>query len=262
MTRLRIFFAGIIALAVVASVLLERRAQFKFRENEALLRQQERQLTKLASENLRLSGLIDQAKTNRMSAEDRTAELARLRAKLDALRQQANQLAKRVAENRRLVGTQFLSMGQSNIPGHNHVMASTMSMVGDPSESAKLHDATALTAALRRYTDEHQGEFPLNLNQVAPYLTTASDAASPPTANAPLTGTNDFEVVFQGSQNDLTNIPPDTVALIRERQPWQTPAGKWARVYGFADSSVIIESDDNFQSWDAQHIIPSPSAGQ
>jgi hypothetical protein len=88
------------------------------------------------------------------------------------------------------------------------------------------------------------------------------DSNSSPFANAPLTGTNDFELVFQGSQSDLTNIPPRRVALIRERQ-CLTLEGKWERVYGYADGAVeIIQSDDNFQSWDAQHIIPSQPDGQ
>jgi hypothetical protein len=78
-----------------------------------------------------------------------------------------------------------------------------------------------------------------------------------------LSGTNDFEIVYQGSQNDLTNIPPRRVALLRERQPWLTPEGKWARVYAYADGAANrVESDDNFQSWEAQHIIPPSGNGR
>ncbi len=257
MPKLRIFFTGIVVVMAVASVLLERRAQAKFRENEAVLRQQERQLTELETENQRLSDLIAQAKTNRAPQVDRTAELAQLRAKVEVLRNQANQLAKGVAEIRRLTGAQYLSMSQSNLPEHNHILANTMTMSPD-TKNGKINDARALMAALRRYTDANQGLFPLNLNQVDPYLAKASGSDSP------LTGTNDFEVAFHGSQNDLTNIPPLTVALIRERQPWQTPDGKWARTYAFDDDIALIvgESDDNFQSWDAQHVVPSPAAGQ
>jgi hypothetical protein len=81
--------------------------------------------------------------------------------------------------------------------------------------------------------------------------------------NTPLSGTNDFEIVYQGSQNDLTNIPPRRVALLRERQPWLTPEGKWARVYAYADGAANrVESDDNFQSWEAQHIIPPSGNGR
>ena len=64
-------------------------------------------------------------------------------------------------------------------------------------------------------------------------------------------------------QNDLTNIPLRRVALIRERQPWLTANGKWARVYGLADGAACpVETDDNFQSWDAQYIIPPPDGRQ
>ena len=258
MTKLKILCSAIIIAAVVASVVLERRSQARSRENEAVLRQQDHQFAGLAAENQRLyqrlSDLIAQSRTNHAPADDRTAELAQLRAKVEALRNQANQLAKRVAENRRLTGAQYLSMGQTNLPGHIHILADIMTM-SPGTENGKINDARALMAALRRYTDANQGLYPLNLNQVEPYLAKASGIDSP------LTGTNGFEIAFQGSQNDLTNIPPHTVALIRERQPWQTPDGKWARTYVFDDGiALIVESDDNFQSWDAQHVVPSPNA--
>ena len=67
-------------------------------------------------------------------------------------------------------------------------------------------------------------------------------------------------IIFQDSQKDLSNIPPRRIALIRERQPWQTPEGKWARTYGYADGAAsIVESEDNFESWDGQHVVPSPT---
>ncbi len=71
-----------------------------------------------------------------------------------------------------------------------------------------------------------------------------------------------FEIVYQGSYNELTNVPLQAVALIRERQPWPTPGGKWARIYIMAGEIEIVESDDNFQSWEAAHIIPPQTAGQ
>jgi len=50
--------------------------------------------------------------------------------------------------------------------------------------------------------------------------------------------------------------------VIRERQTWIAPSGKRARVYGMADGrSEIIESDDDFKAWEAEHIIAAP-AGQ
>jgi hypothetical protein len=184
-------------------------------------------------------------------------ELAQLRVKVEVLRQQTNQLAKQWAENRRSAGAQFFSRGDFNLMEHNQ--ESAIAPADAPGAAGKLNDARTLTTALRRYANEHQGEFPLSLDQVAPYLPKPLEADSPPGVNAPLTGTNDFEIVYQGSQNDLTNISPRRVALIRERRPWMTPDGKWARVYGSADGDAsMVVSDDNFQSWDARHIFPPP----
>jgi hypothetical protein len=251
----------VVAIAVIASVLIQRRNQAKLSENDAIVQRQDNRLAELAAENQRLSNLLVQTKSKSATAEDRTGELAQLRAKVEALRQQTNQVAKQVAENRRLAGVQFFSQGDFDLLEHNKETA--ISFGGGPRAAGKLNDARAITAALRKYADQYQGVFPLNLDQAAAYLPQALEPDSPPSANAPLTGTNYFEIVYRGSQNDLTNIPLRRVALIRERQPWMTPDGKWARAYGFADGAAeMVESDDNFQSWDAQHIIPPPDAGQ
>jgi hypothetical protein len=262
MKQLQVFLTGLmVVVAVTASLLIQRRAQSILRENEAVLRRQGIQLADLAAQNQRLSNLALQTKTNSATA-DLTAELAKLRAKAESLRQQANRLAKQLAETRRSMGVRFFSRGDFNLLDHNRQTAITAGG-GPPVEGGKLNDAKSLTAALRTYADAHQGGFPLNLDQVAAYLPKPPEADTPEWANKPLTGTNDFEIMFQGSQNDLTNIPARRVALIRERQPWLTPDGKWARVYGYADGAAgIVESDDNFQSWEAQHIIPPQTAGQ
>jgi multidrug efflux pump subunit AcrA (membrane-fusion protein) len=264
MRKLNILFIGIISGALAASVLLECRARAKFRDNEAVLREQENRLAGLAAENQRLSALIAQAKTNRAGAEDRTAELAQLRAKVEALRRQTNQLAPlagQETEQRRLAAVQFFATGDSNLLQHNY--STGIVPGGGPRLTGKLNDAKALAAALRHYASDHQGEFPASLDLIAAYLPKPLDASSSPFADAPLTGTNDFEIVFQGSQSDLSNIPPRRVALVRERQPCFTLEGKWERVYGYADGAVeIIQSDDNYQSWDAQHVVPSQAASQ
>jgi len=88
---------------------------------------------------------------------------------------------------------------------------------------------------IRRRTS---GRVSLNLDQIATYfpnigsrLTFVGERASD--------RSNDFEIVYQGSQNDLTNIPLRRVALIRERQPWLTANGKWARVYGLPMALLV-----------------------
>ena len=93
---------------------------------------------------------------------------------------------------------------------------------------------------------EHNGDFPSSLSRATNYFPTGQ-----------ISGTNDFDIVYAGSLRDLSNVPAESVALIREREPWQTKDGKWARVYGFADGSASrVESDDDFRSWDAQYVLP------
>src|SRR5205809_248527 len=107
MTKSTIILAGmILAAALVASLLTPHSSKGKLRENDTLLRQQHDQLAELSAENQRLSNLILKIKTNSSQAEDRTAELAKLRTKAESLRHQTNQLAKKLADGRRLAGAQ------------------------------------------------------------------------------------------------------------------------------------------------------------
>jgi type II secretory pathway pseudopilin PulG len=262
MTRFKfILTAIIVAAAILTSLLVQHQNQAKLHENDVLWGQQENQLAELAAENRRLSHLVAQTKTASTAVGDETAELSKLRVTAETLRQQSDLSAKQLAETRRSAGVQMFASGDFNLSEHNKEL--TITFAGGPRATGKLNDARAITAALRKYAGEHQGEFPVNLDQIKAYLPKPSEADSPLTANAPLTGTNDFEIVYRGSQNDLTNIPLRKVALIRERQPWLTADGKWARVYGFADGAASpVESDDNFQSWEAQYIIPPPDARQ
>ncbi|HEU0011823.1 MAG TPA: hypothetical protein VFT34_18560 [Verrucomicrobiae bacterium] len=271
MTRSKLILAGLaVVAALVVSVLLQLRLQSRLSQKAAASHHQEVQLAELLAEGQRLSNLLAQATNRSASPEGLMVEsTSRLRAEAEALRHQTNQLARQLAEQLRLAdqlaaarlraGVRAYAAGDSNLLAQNKELGITFA--DGPRATGKLNDARALTAALRKYSDERAGEFPVNLDQVALYLPKTLEPDSSPWANAPLTGTNDFEIVYQGSQNDLSNIPPRRVALLRERQPWLTPQGKWARVYGYADGAAgIVESEDNFQSWDAQHIIPPPNA--
>src|SRR6185312_11907344 len=126
--------------------------------------------------------------------------------------------------------------------------------------SGKVSDGRAFAAALRKYAAEHGGQFPSTLEQVTAYLPRPLTNNAPSWINAPVSGTNDFEIVYQGTTNELGNIPARRVALLRERQPWLTPDGKWARAYAYADGAAeVVASDDNFESWDAVHVVPPPA---
>ena len=124
----------------------------------------------------------------------------------------------------------------------------------DEMVAGKIKDASSLSEAIEHYLANHQDQFPSSLDQLAPYLQKE---------HLSLTGTNEFEIVYAGTYARFTNIPVQGVAVFRERQAWLAPSGKWARLYVTADGHRhIVESDDNFQAWEAEHIFPPPSAGQ
>ena len=114
-------------------------------------------------------------------------------------------------------------------------------------------DARNLSKAIRSYAQEHEGEVPTSFDQAAAFFYEDQD---PPQADG-------FEIIYQGSLKELTNIPLRAVALIRERQAWATPSGKWARIYVLADGHLtVVESDDDFRTWEEGHVIPAKDANR
>jgi RNA polymerase sigma factor (sigma-70 family) len=59
----------------------------------------------------------------------------------------------------------------------------------------------------------------------------------------------------------LRKSPGGDVAILREKIPYQTPDGKWERVYGMSSGSAetIISEDGNFENWEKEHSSISPS---
>jgi len=245
-------FAGI-----AASLLLQRHGAAAIREDQNSLRLQQDEIERVTAEShLLSSGVAETEQVANARGTDYAAELGRLRAEAAALRAQEVQLSNQQWSIRLSAGVSLLSVGNRNLTEHNRTIESTMAGGPRPG-SGKLNDARSFAAALRKYAREHEGQFPSTLDQVTAYLPQPLTNNAPGWLNAPVSGTNDFEIVYQGSTNELGNIPARRVALLRERQPWLTPDGKWARAYGFVDGAAEIDvSDDNFQSWDEVHVVP------
>ncbi len=199
---------------------------------------------------------------NRPAADSQAAELVKLRTEAKALRQKVDELRKQVAEHVQWRPAQAQSSASPSSSVASAVVSDATSEAyridlyklacAAPhslplTNNLTMNDARNLSRALRLYAREHQGEIPADFGQAALYFETNRE---PPHAS-------EFELVFQGSMQDLTNVPEQAVALIRERQPWPTPSGQWARVYIMAGlEEKVVESADNFQSWEADHLIP------
>jgi hypothetical protein len=111
---------------------------------------------------------------------------------------------------------------------------------------SKFDDAKIYCTGMLLYAQKNQNLFPTNLNLTLPYLKEVSRTPS---------GTNRFEILYQGSFLQLTN----PASIVIRGEPWQGKSERWTRVYGFADGHCEVHSqvDGNFDAWEKRHLPPT-----
>ncbi len=232
-----------IAASLVVTLFLFRTAQVKLRENDKTVLWQDEQVAGLMAEQERMSNQWVAAGS---ATRNQESELARLRRLAQALQVQTNELANNLARQRPMQVSPTAAKREPRPPEYYDELHRRA--------GGKTRDAVNLSQVFTRYASDHQGRFPSSLDQTTTYLQRD---------NLPLSGTNQFEILYHGSIDDLKGIPGGAVALFRDRQTWLAPSGKPARVYGLANgSSQIVESDDDFKTWEAEHVFSSSAASQ
>jgi hypothetical protein len=101
-TKLKITVGAVLVTGVGATLVLERQAQARLRNQNNALRQQVEQSAQLSEENQRLTNLLARSNANSSAAQNQLPELLRLRGEVGALRQQKGELDNLRAENREL----------------------------------------------------------------------------------------------------------------------------------------------------------------
>jgi hypothetical protein len=249
MTTLKLGVVGAIVVGgVVTPLAIQHQSLVKQREENQTLRQQVEQMATLETENDRLSNFVVRAHS--AASDDQLRELLRLRGEVGMLRSQTNQLELLRNENRRLQAS-LAKPGPK--PEEKEVDPGSAERV---TAIAKMNDAKLLMLGLILYAGDHTQQVARSLDQLEPYLHTSTPS---------LTGTNQFELVYQGSFKDIPNgSPASQTILVREQQGWQASDGSWHRAYGFADghSELHRSSDGDFAAWEKQHLFSPPSAGQ
>jgi hypothetical protein len=237
MTKFKIIsVAGLAIAGVAASLMIQHASHRKFLERDDLLRKQGEQLAALTAEHQRLSDLAAHAQDEQ--AVDHTAELAKLRREAEALKKQTNDLVLPMEKSR---------ASRISRPAPN----AELSPQEFQERMRHMWEARDAATAFLQYAGDHQQQFPSNLDQIASYLAKE---------NRTMSGTDQFDILYQGSLDKLDGVPLGAVAVIRSQQTWQGTNGNMTRVYGLADGhSQVVASDDNFQSWEAQHVISPPS---
>ena len=244
--------AGAISAVVVASavttLVIQQQSQANLRSTDATLQQQAEQMVQLQSENQRLANLA--ALPDRSPA-SRRAELQRLRDEVAASRRQANDLAALREEGRQLQASLAKTRQELFYPDRRPI---------SPTEETKARTRYCmnLAVALLEYASDHQEQIPSNFDQAAKSITERfiSEGIEQKSNLAPA----QFEIVYHGSRDALTNYAhPEGILLVRERQPWKHPDGRWMKVYAFTDGSGTVHSEpkDQFEAWEKRHILPS-----
>ena len=238
MTKLKTGIFGAIIIAGVATPLvIHRQAQAQLRDRDSAFQRQSDQLAQLTAENARLSNLIAHADTS--VTQSQSSELLRLRGEVGVLKGQLAEALNLQERSKRAAQAQ-----RENVPADQQREAAM----------ARLNYPKHWMTAFLEYAAQNQGLCPTNFDQAIAFY---SGRFKDQTNLMP----DQFEIVYQGSFNDLPNR--ESIIVIREKEAVQSFDGVgWHRAYGFADGHAELHKavDGNFQAWEQQRMIAPPLA--
>jgi hypothetical protein len=231
---------GIVLIAAAVLVWQQHQIQLAAREENRALRQE---VEALSAENARLSNQVSVVSAPvAPTANSQEREVLRLRNEVGALKRL---LAEAARAQPKIQPTQQPATGSApEQPDPLKEMA-----------ISKLNLAKGWVLASMLYAQQHGGQFPPDFESAAPFVPEGVNAETNLT-------TAQFEITYKGAMNELTN--PQSIIVIREKEPWQTSDGGWVKGYGFADGHSEIHKavDGNFQPWEAQHMVGAGGQGQ
>jgi len=237
MKKLGIIVIAAVVIAGAAAVLvIHSRSKARLREGVARLREQSDQISALAAEQERLSKCA--AEPTRGQTNGSAAEMAKLRGEIAALKRQTNDLAQE--KTRGPKATQTASGNSTPVQRTQEYWKELRQTAG--TRPVEVRD---LGQAFGDYAFDHQNQAPTSLDQLSKYL--ADNKAT-------MSGTNQYEIIFHGSLDQLRGLPWGSIAVVRDAQPWPGPDGTMMRTYGFPGglSQMII---DGLQPWTSEHVI-------
>jgi RNA polymerase sigma factor (sigma-70 family) len=232
-TQLKFGLGALVAAGVATTFVIQHQAQTRLRdENQSL----EQQIVQLQNSSADLSNQIADLNASKNMSDEQFNDLLRLRNEVGMLRQRTNELWK--AQSQFKYSPPQDQSSQSNSPAQQQRQIVI----------ARLNNARNLAMGFIMYAGDNQGQFPTNFGQIDTY-----------TNQYPNNGTNGFEIVYQGSRNQITNL--GDVIVVQESEPWPTYDGRWGKIYGFADGHAEFhaEANSDFSNFEQQHSISPPS---
>lgn len=240
-TKLKVGAATFVLAAIAALIVWQQQQAKRLTAEVAALRGQLERAEALQEENQRLR---DQGKTATDTSQATARELLRLRAQAGAMRQLEQ-------DNARLKSERDLAVKQA--AQEQPEPDGPYDRLYGQGANTKMRHAMRWGIALSMYSRQPEGLFPERLQEVVPFL--PADLSAEDKAQTALTA-DQYELLYHGRLEDMTNPPPEGAIIIREKQPWQTTQGAWARAYIFGDGHGLVHSerDGKFESWEGPRL--------
>jgi hypothetical protein len=249
MTKVNI---GVISALLVAGVttplILDHQARTRLRlENQSLLSQLQEQAA-LREENERLSERLALLFAKPLKAPQEQSELMKLRSEVTMLRRETlEQKAELDSKAKSSAGAARNDQADTN--------QDPVDMKFGPGAGLRMRNGKTWGLVLEQYVLENQ-HLPINLAQMTNLILGVRLFGDMKNLTALI---DHFELIDNVPANSTSN-PSHPAIVMREKEPWQTLDGNWAKTYVFADGSTLIhtEPDANFEKWEATQVSPVP----
>lgn len=234
-TQIKLGLGALVVAGAATAFVIQHQMQSRLLAQNQSLRQQ---IAQLQNDNNDLSNRLADAGDAKKLSGDQFNELLRLRGEVGRLRQQTNEMGELQTTLQSSLQKQAFQSSENDSRSNEERQAAI----------AKINDARNLATQFILYASDNQGFVPTNHDQLYSYNN-----------QYPISGTNHFEIEYQGSLNAITN--PSSVILVQS-DPWETYEGKWAKAYGFADghAEVHAEANGDFTAFEQQHSVSPPTS--
>jgi hypothetical protein len=239
-TKLKLGLSALVVAGATTALVVQHQAQETLRtDNEALTQQ----LAQLQTDNESLSNRLATTGESKSLSDDKLNELLKLRGEVGVLRRQVGALGKLQEQNQQL---------------RKEVLAAHQEAVRLPTQGQyEWHQTNTASAAklvllgMVMFSGDNHDQFPTNFSQISAYTEGMTNQTSG-------IGTEAFEFVNAGLAANNQNA---NRTILRERIPFRTADGKWARIYGFGDGHAEeqISEDGNFDAWEKQNTYLPPT---
>jgi prepilin-type processing-associated H-X9-DG protein len=236
MTKRAVITVALIV-AMAGAAIVQHRINATRREENRVLRQRMTQGKAPEEANRQRVELEPRAVAS--SADDRAAELARLRAEIESLKKELAETGHKAELDR-----SALAQAQAEQTAAEAAWKQTIKGTGEY--------LGVWGRAWTAYADQNHGQLPTSFEQARPFL-----PEGVPMENDPVP--SQFDIVYQGSLSNLDT--PKQIVVLRQREGVQTPGkANWLRAYLFADGHAEIQSapDGNFEAWESEHRAANP----